>query len=250
MPRPYGPLGLIVSLVVIGLLALTYFLCAGAVAALIDALAQGPAHVLAIWRASFALARSGGLQSSTSLTFVVGLLIYLATLAAVLTLAVWRGGRDWRGLIAWKTWSPLRAGKAYWALVACGFIYGVAASVAFGVFFPQATHSIQFPPGRTGVALSFLVAVLVGPLTEEIVFRGWIFTSLRARLSFWPANVVGASAFAIAHWERTHLYAAAIFPLGLMLGLAREKTESTQASAVFHGLYNAGLLTLYLFAPS
>jgi uncharacterized protein len=250
MPRPYGPIGLLVSLVAILVLAVVYFLVAVGAAILIDAGAQGFAHVAQVGGDFVSAVRSGELEPWFLPIFAAGAPLYLALLGAVVTVAAWRGGHDWRSLVAWLPWSPRKAGKGYWGLVAGGVVYGVAASVALSLAYPQTEQWSQLPRGVVGVAVSFVVVVLAAPLTEEVLFRGWIFTSLRARFSFWPANIASAAAFAIAHWESTHLYAVAVFPLGLMLGLAREETGSTRASAAFHAIYNAIALTLSLVGPS
>ena len=74
-----------------------------------------------------------------------------------------------------------------------------------------------------------------------------IYTGLRPRLGFaWTLGITSAL-FALGHWEKTHLYAAAVLPVGLALGWVREKTGSTRATALFHALYNlTGWLLTYL----
>ena len=82
------------------------------------------------------------------------------------------------------------------------------------------------------------LAVIFAPIAEELLFRGWIYTSLRFRLGMWPAMVISALLFGLAHYESTHLYALAVFPLGLVLAALRERTGSTRTSMLFHAANN------------
>lgn len=247
MPTPFGPLGLLLSLFAILILALAYFLAPVALVALIDVIAQGEPHFLAqvdgMWTAGMTSAQ----EPLITFLFGLGIVFYAAILGAIVTLGRWRAGTQWPSLVAWTRWSPRRAGWGFWLLVASGLLYGLAASVALSLLRPHMHVLSNFPHGPIGLAISFILIVIAAPIAEETLFRGWIFTSLRARFSFPLANIVTAAAFAVAHWDKTHLYALAIFPLGLLLGVARERQGSVAASATFHGLYNgfAWMLTLY-----
>ncbi|HVB88670.1 MAG TPA: type II CAAX endopeptidase family protein [Beijerinckiaceae bacterium] len=247
MPRPYGPLGLLASLVALAVLALLYTLAPLALAALAAVIAFGLAGAAKASSAVLLVMRRGD-DASLTILFGLGILVYAATLAALYTLARWRAGADWRELVAWRPWSPRRAGWRFWALVGAGMVYGALAGAAVGWLHPNMNALVRFPQTPLGLTVSFALAVLAAPLAEEALFRGWIFTSLRARFSFWLTNIVCAAAFAIAHWDPTHLYSLAIFPLGLMLGLARERSGSIRASATFHALYNCFAFALVVFA--
>ena len=103
-------------------------------------------------------------------------------------------------------------------------------------------------PNGTPWIIAFLaMATLFAPLTEELLFRGWIYTSLRDIIGVRFGILVSAVLFALAHWESTHLYAVAVFPVGLALGYIRQRTNSIAASITFHSLYN-GVAAVLLFA--
>ena len=91
-----------------------------------------------------------------------------------------------------------------------------------------------------------MLAVLLGPLAEEVLFRGWMYTSLRAGFGVPVAVLVTSVLFALAHWESTHLYALAVFPVGLALAFVRERTGGIAGSFVFHACYN-GVASVMLF---
>lgn len=85
--------------------------------------------------------------------------------------------------------------------------------------------------------------VVVGPLLEEIVYRGALMSSVRANLGTGPlAAFVAAAAsgliFAAFHGLGHPLYYAAYFLTGLALALFYRSTGSLWASVVAHGVVN------------
>ena len=172
----------------------------------------------------------------------------VAVVAALLGVARWRGGRAWRRLLAVVPWSPLRAGRRYWALLVGTIVYGLAASVLVGNLYPDARNWDRLPERLVPTVVFFALAVVMAPVAEELLFRGWIFTALRARRSALAAIVLSAAAFAAAHNESSHLYALAVFPVGLALGRVRERTGSIHATMLMHGSYNLVLTGLGLLA--
>ena len=224
MPRPLGLIGLTLSLVAIVGLTGALFVAPFAAAALGDAIFDKGAGVRAavgVIRAALAGEGSGWLLPA----FLAGCWFYAAMAGAVLTLARLRGGAHWRDLVAWRAWSPLRAGSSWWILLVCGAIWGFAASLIIQRISPAVDDLSGFPRSGLALASAFAMIAIAAPIAEELLFRGWIFTSLRARWSFWPANLASAALFAAAHWEHTHLYALGVFPIGVMLGAARESAD-------------------------
>ena len=156
-------------------------------------------------------------------------------IAAALAVARIRAGRLWR---EWIAWAPFSANARYWGLVAAAVVYGLGTGALIEHIYPQSREWFVFPHEPLSVALSFVLVVVGAPLAEELAFRGLLFGDLRPRYGFSVALVVSAALFALAHWESTHLYAAAVLPLGLLLGYVRERTGSVRASALLHAIYN------------
>ncbi len=153
-------------------------------------------------------------------------------------IARWRGGADWRSLVAWRPPAWPWRDKVLWGIAAFGLLYGFASSAALGYFYPKSDSWLLIPRDHLSAALLLALAVVGAPLVEETYFRGWIYTSLRFRLGLWPAVVISALLFGLAHYESTHLYALAVFPLGLVLAALRERTGSTRTSMLFHAVNN------------
>lgn len=101
-----------------------------------------------------------------------------------------------------------------------------------------------------GLLLVFISLVVLPPLVEEIVARGFLFTGLRSRLDFFQAAVVSSSLFGLAHLlggeGGTTIWIATIdtFILGMVLAYLREKTGRLWAPI---GLHTAKNLTAFLF---
>jgi len=99
--------------------------------------------------------------------------------------------------------------------------------------------------------LTFMSLVIIPPLVEEFLFRGFLFTGLRTKLPFLGATVLTSLLFASLHLAEGSggvLWVAGIdtFILSLFLCYLREKTGNLWAGILLHGLKN-GVAFLYLY---
>jgi len=92
--------------------------------------------------------------------------------------------------------------------------------------------------------LQLLNVVILAPLTEEIVFRGLIFSRLRRSFPAWVASGVSALIFGVAHGNPIHI--AYAFVLGLFLALLRERAGSLLAPLLCHVAFNGTSYLLML----
>ena len=103
---------------------------------------------------------------------------------------------------------------------------------------------------RADASSAFLVAlgvlgIVVAPVTEELLFRGALFGSLRPRIGSRAAAVLSSLLFAAVHGSLTAL--APLFVLALVLCWVYERSGSLVAPVVVHMLFNAtSLLPLFL----
>ncbi len=88
-----------------------------------------------------------------------------------------------------------------------------------------------------------LSIVLVGPIAEEIIFRGLIYGALEGRLRVFGAMLISSFLFAAAHLQVTHFIP--IFCLGMALGWARWKSGSLGLPILLH-ILNNGVALLFL----
>ncbi len=103
------------------------------------------------------------------------------------------------------------------------------------------------------LVLTFLSLVVLPPLVEETVFRGFVFGALRGKLKFVWATLLTSALFASAHLQfgsgQPLLWVAAIdtFTLSLVLCYLREKTNSLWPGILLHALKNAlAFVTLFV----
>lgn len=93
----------------------------------------------------------------------------------------------------------------------------------------------QFEEGE--MLITFLYVLLLGPLTEELIFRGVMFDRLRLSYSFWVANLLQAAIFGAYHMRLIQgIYA---FGCGILLGMLYQMTGSILTSILAHMIFNA-----------
>lgn len=87
--------------------------------------------------------------------------------------------------------------------------------------------------------LLWLAFIIVAPLTEEIFFRGFLFKGIESsRMGPAGAIVITSLAWAALHTQYDFYGMASIFLGGLLLGLARTKSNSIYPPIVMHALQN------------
>lgn len=109
--------------------------------------------------------------------------------------------------------------------------------------------TVGLPPA---LPLAFLLAnmLLVG-FSEEMMFRGFLWTGLRERVPLWPAALVTSVVFGAVHvlnvlgtghLQAALLQSAAATFLGLLLLGLRLRMDSIWPAILVHALWNFGLL--------
>jgi membrane protease YdiL (CAAX protease family) len=93
------------------------------------------------------------------------------------------------------------------------------------------------------------VAVVIAPLLEEMLFRGFIQTAIRSffniRNSAWPAIAASSVFFAIMHENPGHW--PALFVLGVCLGYSYEKSGSLFRPIFIHLFFNVSSVAIALY---
>jgi membrane protease YdiL (CAAX protease family) len=96
-----------------------------------------------------------------------------------------------------------------------------------------------------------ILAVLIAPLTEEVVFRGGVFRYLRNRWPRWAALLLPSIFFAALHvnWSTLEGLSSALplVVLAIFFSLAYERTGQLGTAVVAHACFNLNTL-LVLFA--
>ena len=92
--------------------------------------------------------------------------------------------------------------------------------------------------------LAFLALVVIAPIVEEIIFRGFLFDVLKKNYRFWVAAILTSLTFAIAHgaWN----VGVDTFALSLVLCYLRYNYDSIYPAIFLHMVKN-GMAYLLLF---
>lgn len=111
-----------------------------------------------------------------------------------------------------------------------------------GVLIPSAMDSYEdlaqnFDLSIASPVLMILAVCIVGPIAEELVFRGMIFGKLRRAFSFWPAAIISGIMFGVFHMNIMQGVYASV--LGVLLAYVYEKTQTIFGSIFFHIVFNA-----------
>lgn len=91
--------------------------------------------------------------------------------------------------------------------------------------------------------------MVAAPLFEEAFFRGFLFSGLaRSKLGPTGTIIVTAALWAVIHFQYGAYEVAQIFVLGLLLGVARHRTNSLIVPFVIHAAINlaANIQVAYL----
>ncbi len=148
-------------------------------------------------------------------------------------------------------WYALLGFMAYFAIY-------IAIAVITKLLFPSINFEQKQEIGfevtkKTGeLVLVFISLVVLPPIIEETLTRGFLYTGLRSKLPTWAAALVTSILFAMAHLQFGNgaplLWVAAIdtFSLSIVLIYLREKTGGLSAPMFLHGIKN-GLAFLFIF---
>jgi membrane protease YdiL (CAAX protease family) len=118
-------------------------------------------------------------------------------------------------------------------LVACA-----ARALGHGMPWSESLNENLIFGGPPIVASELLEGVVVAPIVEEIVCRGLIYATLRARFGPWPAALLSSGLFAALHLYEPVGFAI-LFGGAVVSALVYERTRSLVPSIAGHAVNNA-----------
>ncbi|MFH1782799.1 MAG: type II CAAX endopeptidase family protein [Candidatus Omnitrophota bacterium] len=111
---------------------------------------------------------------------------------------------------------------------------------------PQAVFEIFMGEERSRVLFFFTIFIsLLGPIAEEIFFRGFMYPAIKKRFGIIWGALFSASIFSLLHTNIVGFLP--IMALGLLLTYLYESTGSLTAPMIAHMLHNSIMLTLMFF---
>lgn len=150
------------------------------------------------------------------------------------------------GLFDWPTWTDI-------GLAPVGFIiYCLLAALLVSLFslFPWFDASeaqdvgFSYYVGGFDRAVAFITLVVIAPVAEEVIFRGWLYGNLREKIASRSSNVTSiitsillvSLLFGIVHMQWN--VGVNVFALSLVLCGLREITGTIHAGILLHMLKN------------
>lgn len=147
-----------------------------------------------------------------------------------------------RALAALRVYLPF---VVVWVALVVGWLHGTAA-LGWRIP-PQPLLRIVADQGFTAATAIYLVGgVLVAPVVEEVLFRGYLLGTLRLRLPWWSAQVLTAALFGLVHGRG---YALPIGVLGLLFGWLRQRHGALAPAIFAHAVHNALTFAVTILWP-
>lgn len=95
-------------------------------------------------------------------------------------------------------------------------------------------------PARTPATLAI---GLGAPVSEEVLFRGFLLSALAGTaIGYWRSAVAATAAWTLLHWGYSWVGLTEVFVIGLYLSWLLWRTGSLWPPIICHALYNSGLL--------
>lgn len=159
----------------------------------------------------------------------------------------------------WRTigWRPLDPGLmprylAYFTWIVAGFAFSLLITIASSAL----GHKAQMPieglfQNRVSALLLMSMGILIAPVFEETIFRGYIYPVIARSWGVTASVLVTGTIFGLLHapqlwggWAQIGL----LVIVGIVFTLVRAITKTVVASYLLHVSYNSFLFLAFLFA--
>lgn len=189
------------------------------------------------------------------LNTIVAAAIYVVTLVLVLGIP-WlvrkrRTSKEELGVTRTPSWLDIGlapVGFVVYFILSTVLVY--VATQLIPAFDMQEVQNVGFSnlTERYEIMLAFLTLVIVAPLAEELLFRGYLYGKLRKSVPVWVAILMTSVLFAVVHGQWN--VAVDVFALSLVMCALREATGSIWAGVILHTMKNALAFYLLFINPS
>lgn len=195
---------------------------------------------------ALALPKITGVTSKGGQTLLIQSVFFALLLTVLYLLVSVRYHQPFWRSMGWS-W-PVRG--AFWC-IAGGPVLAVSIAV-LGVLLraPEVPDPVkELITSRVSLAIVMLFAAVLGPIYEELFFRGFLFPLLAKSFGAAAGVLLSALPFALLHgaqyewaWQQITLVGIA----GAAFGIVRHRTGSTAASTILHGCFNLTQFVAFL----
>jgi len=142
-------------------------------------------------------------------------------------------------------------GKTLWytlisliAIFAISFIYIIVMSMVLGIEAPASKIETLILNRSVSNTVLLIVVSFIGPIIEEIFFRGFLYSAFKKNWGILPALFLSSILFSLVHLE---VYSfVPLFIIGWLLAYIFEKTKSLFPAIFLHAIYNLILILILL----
>lgn len=144
------------------------------------------------------------------------------------------------GTLLWAKWANLDlglrapSGKNVWVWVLLYVVWIAVEQISLTFWQTDINVSRPQETSRLSNAEYLVVVVALGPLQEEVLFRGALFSALRRRWGLVTAVVIPSAVWGLLHIEYEPLYIASIAASGALLAIIRWKSSSIYIPLALH----------------
>lgn len=210
-----------------------------------------------LYLASLGLRATGVSFKSTNenvLNAVFGVIVYVLTIAIVIGLPwlikKYKTSREDIGLSRLPSWLDIflaPAGLIIY-LVLSAILIAIASQLSFINLDQVQDTGFSRLELRYEYIVAFLMLVVVAPVAEEILFRGFLFGKLRKHVPIWGAILITSLLFAFAHGAVN--VGIDVFALSIVLCLLRLISGTIWPSILLHMLKNSIAFYLLFINPT
>ena len=177
-------------------------------------------------------------------TLICTALVYVVALGLILLPQLFfkklKTSRDELGLTELPTWTDIGLAPIGYIVATIAAIAVIAAiSAIFPGFDANETQQLGFQYYLSGGdrVLAFIALVVVAPIAEEIIFRGWLYGKLRSKTVMPVAIFIVSLLFGIVHGQWN--IGINVFVMSIVLCGLREITGTVYAGILMHMIKNA-----------
>jgi len=177
--------------------------------------------------------------SDAARTLMFQSFMYVFLVGALYLVVAWRYGEPFLTSLGWTLPIPYA-----FLMLAAGPVLTIALS-ALGVLLRAPLDSSQIEvliKSRASLAAIILFGVVLAPIVEEMLFRGFLLPLLVRSMGPWLGILLTAVPFALLHGVQNHWAWQPVLLIGIAgiaFGYVRYKTGSTTAAFLMHSAYNA-----------
>lgn len=151
---------------------------------------------------------------------------------------------------------PLRAQMLPWVIFTWG-LYFLSTFVVTAILYTVAIPGLDLQQkqdvglsslsGGVEYVVAFVLLVVLAPLFEELLFRGYLFGRIRERSGFWFSAIVTSLAFGVLHGQFN--VGIDVFILSLFLCYLRERFQTIWPGVLVHAFKNSLAYILLFILP-